>query len=201
MTSGPPPTDSENESFVKRAFIILLMAALAYVLWRLADLAVLTFGAVLFSIGLRSAAAAISRRTQASDALSLTVVVLVGLAVVGVAVTFFGSVVAGQINDLIKEVPQGFRIVVERIQATPYGLYALEQAKSFNVAGSTGWIASTLALIAARLARLSPMSFSFSSSPSILQPNRIGTGRCASGSCRRGGRQPFRASSMRQARS
>lgn len=148
MTSGPPLTDSENESFVKRALIILLMAALAYVLWRLADLAVLTFGAVLFSIGLRSAAAAISRRTRASNALSLTIVVLVGLAVVGVAVTFFGSVVAGQINDLIKEVPQGFRIVVERIQATPYGLQALEQAKSFNVAGSTGWIASALALIA-----------------------------------------------------
>jgi predicted PurR-regulated permease PerM len=146
--SEKPLIESESNSFVKRAFIVLLMAMLAYILWRLADLAVLTFGAVLFSIGLQGGAAAISRRTHASNALALTIVVLVGAAVVGVAVTFFGAVIAGQINDLIKEIPQGFRIAVERIQATPYGVYALEQAKTFNVAGSTGWIASTLALIA-----------------------------------------------------
>jgi predicted PurR-regulated permease PerM len=142
------PNDSANESFVKRALITLLLVALTYVLWRLADLAVLTFGAVLFAIGLRSAAVKISQWTRASNAVSLTLVVLVGMAVVGVAVTFFGGIIAGQINDLIKQVPEGFRIAVERVQATPYGLYALEQAKSFDVAGSSGWIASTLALIA-----------------------------------------------------
>ena len=111
-------------------------------------LAVLTFGAVLFSVGLNAGAAAISRRTRASHALSLTIVVLIGVAVVGLAMTFFGSVIAGQIDELIKAIPDGFRIVVERVQANPYGRYALEQARSFDIAGSTGWIASTLGLVA-----------------------------------------------------
>lgn len=46
---------SEGASFVRRVAIVLLMAALAYALWRLTDLVVLTFGAVLFSLGLQSA--------------------------------------------------------------------------------------------------------------------------------------------------
>jgi predicted PurR-regulated permease PerM len=148
VTPEPPTIDSEDESFVKRAFIVFLMAALAYVSWRLADLAVLTFGAVLFSIALNAAAAAIARRTHAPHALSLTIVVLLGLAAVGLAMTLFGSIIAGQIDDLMKGIPQGFRIVVERIQASPFGRYALEQARSFDIAGSTGWIASSLALFA-----------------------------------------------------
>ena len=148
MTTRAPNTDFDRESFVRRVFIVSLMAALGYVLWRLADLAVLTFGAVLFSVGLNAGAAAISRWTRASHALSLTIVVLIGLAVVGLAMTFFGSVIAGQIDELIKAVPDGFRIVVERVQANPYGRYALEQARSFDIAGSTGWIASTLGLVA-----------------------------------------------------
>ena len=73
---------------------------------------------------------------------------LIALACFGLAIVFFGRVIAVQVDELIKQVPQGLRIIVERIQANPYGLYALEQARGFDVAGSTGWVASTLALIA-----------------------------------------------------
>ena len=148
MTMQRSHYDSEGESFVRRVFIVFLMAALAYALWQLADLVVLTFGAILFSVGLQTAAAAVSRRTRASNAVSLAIVVLIGLACFGLAAIFFGSVIAAQVDELIKQVPQGLRIVVERIQANPYGRYALEQARGFNVAGSTGWVASSLALIA-----------------------------------------------------
>ena len=76
------------------------------------------------------------------------IVALVVLAGFGLAIVFFGSVIAGQINDLVKEVPKGFQIIMERVQANPFGRHALEQAKSFDVAGQTGWIARTFALIA-----------------------------------------------------
>jgi len=148
VTTRTTGSDSNGESFVRRVFIVLLMAALGYVLWRLADLAVLTFGAVLFSVGLNSAAAAISRRTRAPHALALAIVVLIGLTLVGLAMIFFGSAIAAQVDNLIKVIPEGFRIVVERVQANPYGRYALAQARSFDIAGSTGWIAATLGLIA-----------------------------------------------------
>jgi predicted PurR-regulated permease PerM len=148
MTIARRDTTPERDPFFRRALVVLLISVIAYVLWRLADLAVLTFGAVLFSIGLNAAAASLMRRTGASHTLSLAIVVLIGLAVVGLGMTLFGSVLKDQIDNLIKEVPQGLRIVVERIQSNPYGLHALEQAKSFDIAGSTGWIASTLALIA-----------------------------------------------------
>jgi predicted PurR-regulated permease PerM len=148
MTTERSHMITEGASFVRRVAIVLLMAALAYALWRLTDLVVLTFGAVLFSVGLRSAAGAVSRRTGASNAIALTLVVLIGLACFGLAAVFFGSVIAAQMEDLVKEVPRGLRIFVEQIQANPYGRYALERARGFDVAGSTGWIASTLALIA-----------------------------------------------------
>ena len=76
------------------------------------------------------------------------IVALVGLTGFGLAIAFFGAVIAGQINDLVKEVPKGFQIAMERVQANAFGRYALEQAKGFDVAGQTGWIARTFALIA-----------------------------------------------------
>jgi predicted PurR-regulated permease PerM len=140
--------ESDGETFVHRVSIVFLMAALAIALWRLADLVVPTFGAILFSVGLQTAASAVSRRTGAPNALSLTLVVLIGLALFGLAGLFFGSVIAAQVDELIRQIPQGLDIALSRIKTYPLGRYALEQARGFDVAGSTGWVASTLALMA-----------------------------------------------------
>jgi predicted PurR-regulated permease PerM len=148
MTGQGSAPELQSDSFARRVFIALLMAALAYACWRLSDLSALIFGSILFAVGLRAAAKAVSRRTGASNTLALVIVALVGLAGFGLAIAFFGAVIAGQINDLVKEVPKGFQIVMERVQANAFGRYALEQAKSFDVAGQTGWIARTFALIA-----------------------------------------------------
>ena len=52
MTVQGSTPELQRDSFVTRVFIALLMAALAYACWRLADLVILIFGSILFAVGL-----------------------------------------------------------------------------------------------------------------------------------------------------
>lgn len=139
--------------FARRILVALLLGALAVVLWRLSDLAVLLFGAVLIAIGLRSATRWLHRLTgiAALSGLAVTVILLVGL--FSAALWFFGTVAAKQMDELGKQVPEGLRMLVEWLQAHPYGRYVLSRAQDAPAAGATGWAASTLAGVMGSLTR------------------------------------------------
>ena len=139
--------------FARRILVALLLGALAVVLWRLSDLAVLLFGAVLIAIGLRSATRWLHRLTGigALSGLAVTVILLVGL--FGAALWFFGTVAAKQMDELGKQVPEGLRMLVDWLQANPFGRYVLSRAQDARAAGATGWAASTLAGVMGSLTR------------------------------------------------
>jgi predicted PurR-regulated permease PerM len=151
-----PPVSEARQSlgdFTKRILVVLLLGSLALALWRISDLAILCFGAVLMAVGLRTATNWVSRITRIAAAPCLGIVVLLFVGSFGLALWFFGTVVAEQMDEIAQQVPEGLRMVVERLQAHPYGRYALAQARDIGPVGATGWVASALAVVMRSLTR------------------------------------------------
>lgn len=140
-------------AFTRRALVVLLLRALAIAAWRLADLAILLFGAILMAVGLRGASRRIMQVTGAGYAAALAVVVALLLAALALALWFFGKTIAAQLDEILQQVPAGLRRLGEQVQADPYGSYLLNQARDVGAAGATGWIAAAFAAIARGLAR------------------------------------------------
>ncbi len=132
-----PEGDTGLARFTKKLLTAVLILALALAAWRLADLGILLFGAVLIAIGLRRAAEALGRRTRIGNAAGLALVVLIFVAALAAALAFFGTVAAGQFGELVQQVPKGLRIALAWLQAQPYGPYVVAQARGIAPADLT----------------------------------------------------------------
>lgn len=135
--------------FTGRVLVILLLSATAFAVWQALNVLLLLFGAVLLAIGLRAAVRLGSRLTGGREGLALIGVVVLGLVVFAAAGWVFGSVVAGQVDEVKAAVPAGLRVVLNRLGSHPYGRQLLDQAQGFditglNLAGATGWATSVV---------------------------------------------------------
>lgn len=139
--------DGGLAGFIKRVLIVALFAALAVAAWRLADLGLLLFGAVLIAIGLRRAACGIGKWTRIGPAGGLAVAVLVFLVALAAALSFFGTVAAGQFGELARQVPLGSKIALDWLRQQPYGPYILTQARGIAPADVTGMAGRAAAII------------------------------------------------------
>jgi predicted PurR-regulated permease PerM len=137
--------------FTLRVLIVLLLGGLAVVFWRLANIILLLFGAILIAVGLRAASSRLTRAIRIGNRASLAIVVGLCVMALSASLWFFGTVAAGQVDEVALQVPAGLRLLVERLDSYPYGHFALEQARGAG-AGATGWAASMLASVAGSLA-------------------------------------------------
>lgn len=98
----------------------------AVLIWRLADVLLLAFGAVLTGILLHALAAPLRYRLRLPRpvALSLAVAALTG--VIGGAVWLFGQQVALQAATLGELLPQAWQALQERLAKSPLGVYVLD---------------------------------------------------------------------------
>ena len=111
----PPPGDVSGRS--RPLLVALLVAGLALLAWRLADVLLLGFGGVLVAVLLRHLAKGLSRWTRLPVGAALAAVVL-GLALMAVLfITSVGPRVAEQFEQLWQALPQAlerFRSLVAR---------------------------------------------------------------------------------------
>ncbi|GAB0113910.1 heavy metal translocating P-type ATPase [Acidisoma sp. C75] len=152
-TQTAPPSTSGLTAFAGRALVILLIGALALAAWRLADLGLLLFAAVLMATGLRGAAKALVRVAPIGEAGALGIVVLLLLAMLAGCFWLFGSVVAAQLDELARQIPLGLRAVTDRLGAQPLGRFALEQAQGIDLGNLSAWMAAALGRAARILVR------------------------------------------------
>lgn len=134
--------------FTQQVLIVVLVVGLAFAAWRLADLALLLFGAVLIAVGIRRAALVIGRWSRIGVAGGLAVAVLIFLALLAAALIFFGTVAAGQFSELAQQVPQGLKIALNWLKQQPYGPEVLVQARGIAPADVTGAVGHVAALLA-----------------------------------------------------
>jgi predicted PurR-regulated permease PerM len=153
VTDGNLPSpDPALGQFVRRVALALLLAGLALALWRLAALAIILFGAMLMAIGLRAATRAIGKVARIGDAASLVLAIVGATALVGLAFWLFGSIIAGQIDELKRLVPTGLDLSAKLIETNRLARHAFEQARELDVAGVTGRAALLLAGLVRSLA-------------------------------------------------
>ena len=134
-----------DAAFVRRVLIVVAIGALTLLLWRLLDLLLLVFGAVLVAVLLRALAEPIARRTPLSDRWALAVATLALLAVIGVAAWLFGAEVRTQVAELAERLPQAWRSFEERLGVTDLGDRLISGVE--DVAPDAGSVVSGLARV------------------------------------------------------
>jgi len=124
--------------FVKCLAISFLFVAVAVVVWRLADLAILLFGSIFISIGLRCGAVFIGKWARVGTVIGLIITVLIVIFGLVGALIFFGNVAADQFGELGRQIPKGLSVALDWLKQQPYGPYIITQAHSIAPADMTG---------------------------------------------------------------
>lgn len=102
-----PPQD--RAEFVRRLAIALLLVVALLVVWRLLDLLLLIFGAVLVAVLLRAISDPLARGTGLPAGWSIAVTVLGLLALVVLIGWLFGAQIRSQVEGLSTTLPQAWR--------------------------------------------------------------------------------------------
>lgn len=162
QTIQPRPTRSTSLGrFTGRLLVIAVFVLLAAAIWKLADVLVLLFGAVLLSIGLCAAARLVSSRTGIRRGLALSCVFIVVVAVFGAAFWVFGATVAAQFDDVVRVIPAGFRLFTGWVGQFSYGRQLLDQINGqtggpgggANILGAAAWATSMVTALAGTVTR------------------------------------------------
>jgi predicted PurR-regulated permease PerM len=100
------PAARGDAVFARRVVIAVAIGAIALLLWRLVDVLLLVFGAILAAVLLRALAEPIARRTPLSNGWALAAATLALLAVIGGVVWLFGAEVRAQVGELVERLTQ-----------------------------------------------------------------------------------------------
>jgi predicted PurR-regulated permease PerM len=95
-----PEVQIGHRRFIERALIILVIVAVALLLWRLRSLLMLVFGAVLVAVIFSLVANPIRRWLRLPDGIALVCAVLIVAGIFGIAFWMFGAEVARQSSVL-----------------------------------------------------------------------------------------------------
>lgn len=150
-SGGPRPHGrrfrASRTEFVRRLLIAGLILVLALVAWKLLDLLLLLFGAVLIAVLLRALANALSAGTRLPPLWSLLLTVAGLAAVFAIVGWLFGAEVGAQMEGLSTRVAEAWRPLQARLTASEVGREAVQsiQAVIFGPAGA-GYVAR-LALV------------------------------------------------------
>lgn len=105
-----------NSLIARAAFIVCLVVAAFWLAWQVVDILLLLFAAVLVALALHALAAPIARVTGLSPRLALIPTILILLVLMGLSSWLFGSVIRGQVVDLIARLPGAWQSVQDRFE-------------------------------------------------------------------------------------
>jgi predicted PurR-regulated permease PerM len=101
------PQEFKDGDFIRRVLIVFALAALAFVIWKLSEVLLLAFAAVLIAVILKAFADLLARRTPVSERWSLIVATLFILLGFLAALILFGAQMRAQIAGLSERLPAG----------------------------------------------------------------------------------------------
>ncbi|HEX8232409.1 MAG TPA: AI-2E family transporter [Caulobacteraceae bacterium] len=118
-----------DAAFVKRALFVLALIAVAFLLYRLIDVFLLVFGAVVVAVLLRAIADPLRRRTHIPNVPAVLIALLTVAAALALAGWLFGRQLDVQIANLTETLPRAWARVQEQLRATPVGSRLLDDAQ------------------------------------------------------------------------
>jgi predicted PurR-regulated permease PerM len=163
VTRDAKESTDEQKSFAFAHRVLIatcIVAAVALVLffvWYAADLLMLVFASLLFSILLRGLSRFLMRTTGAGHGLSLALVSLALLAVTAGGVSLIGGSLASQISELQQQLPRAVDSVTRFLGQYDWGRSIIESAPTMKewfagrrgsiVSGVTGLASSTFGVV------------------------------------------------------
>jgi predicted PurR-regulated permease PerM len=126
---APAMAPSGFGAHLRRPGTALQTAALVVgglLVWRLADVLLLAFGAILVAVLLHALSEPLTRRLRLPRPLALTLAVVSFSAVIGGAVWLFGQQVALQVATLGELLPKAWRALQAPLSGSPLGSYILD---------------------------------------------------------------------------
>ncbi len=140
-----PAEPRSEDRFMRRVLVVALAAIAALVVWRLAEVLVIVFGAVLLSLVLRGIGYKLGTFLGIRTPIAIGAVVVVLVTVIGLLAWLFGSQVRAQIEDILKQLPQVIDQLEARFTQEPLGQYLMAHTGGVNFSGATGAAATSVA--------------------------------------------------------
>jgi len=100
---------------------LLIGAVLLLVVWRLRDVALISFGAIIAAALLRGLAAPLARHTRLSARLAIVIVIVALTALLLAALWLTGQPMLQQLQELRNTVPRAWETALRWLQAQPFG--------------------------------------------------------------------------------
>ncbi len=135
MTDAP---EADERRFVRRVLIVIALAAGAFLLWRLRDVAVLLFGAVMIATIFRAIADLIEGHLRLPERLAVLLSVLLIVGIIAALFWSIGSQVSAQYEQLAVTLPRAAQMIDDRLGAMGFGHpvgQAIRNAQSGGLVG------------------------------------------------------------------
>ncbi len=132
-TAGKTP--STFAPFAKRVFFVLVVTALALMVWSISRLLLAVFAGLLLSVLLRNLATQLMRFVPIGRSAAVSVVGLLIILIVAAGFSLFGAQLAQQFQDLFETLPVALDEIQEEIEESPFLQSALEQLEDGEAMG------------------------------------------------------------------
>lgn len=140
---------SDLRSYVARVLIVLVLAGLCLLVWRLSALLMVMFGAVVLAVMLHALVSLLVRRTPLSHGLALALVLIALVTGFALLMWLFGAQLAGEMESLKTSLPAAWAQFQAWLATSPAGP-AVQQLTEQTRSSAAGWAAKlgTLAMSA-----------------------------------------------------
>lgn len=106
---------SPDSQFIRRALIVLVLAALFFLLWHLRTLVLMLFGAIVIAALFRALADPIRRWTHVPEGVSVAVAIILVAVIIGSVGFLFGSQISMQFQRLSETLPEAWEALEQRV--------------------------------------------------------------------------------------
>jgi len=97
-------------------------------LWRLADVLLLVFAAILLAVALRGLSSRV-HRVVGNEAASLTIVVVLLITTAALVFLFFGAEISSQYDEIVQKAPAAIERIIGDLQTHALGRYFVQQVE------------------------------------------------------------------------
>ena len=130
--------EKDEARFVRRALIVIAIAAAVFLLWQVRTVLVLLFGAVMVATIFGAIAGILQKYLRLPGRLSIMIAIISVVAVIGIVAWLIGSQVSAQSAQLANALPRAARIIDGKIGSVGLGHpveHWMRSARSGNLVG------------------------------------------------------------------
>lgn len=131
-------TRSATTGYARRVLFVVVTAALVLLVWRLSDVLLLLFGAIIVAVALRAFAAPLEKHLRLSPRLAVGTAVVITAVALSVGSWLIGDRLIEQTENLRQRLPEALAALNAWVNSQTFGLAVVEVWKSVAV-GDVPW--------------------------------------------------------------